>query len=118
MNTFDAAEALQERIKLEAWREEVRSLYAEAGPAIELPLEYPPQLQVGQKVVARHPVTRQLHDGDVLTVTANSYRSRSLEFFLSEGQLWAPEHRSIAESYEGRRSSINEGKASLHTYVI
>lgn len=56
----------------------MRAKYAEIGPGSELPAEYPPQLQVGQKVVARHPVTRHLHDGDVLTVTPNSYRCQSL----------------------------------------
>ena len=66
---------MQERIKLEAWREEVRAKYASLGPGVELPDAYPRQLQVGQKAVARHPITRQLHDGDVLTVTSNSYRS-------------------------------------------
>ena len=65
---------LQERIKLEAWREKVRSKYAELGPGAEVPADFPRQLQVGQKVTARHPITRQLHDGDVLTVAANSYR--------------------------------------------
>lgn len=53
----------------------MRARYAEAGPGSELPAGYPQQLRVGQKVVARHPVTRQVHDGDVLTVTSNSYRS-------------------------------------------
>jgi len=61
-------------MKLEAWREEVRAKYAELGRGVDLPVAYPRQLQVGQKAVARHPVTRQLHDGDVLTVTSNSYR--------------------------------------------
>jgi len=29
---------------------------------------------VSQRVTARHPVTRQLHDGDVLTVAPSCYR--------------------------------------------
>lgn len=65
---------LQERVELEAWRERVRERYAHAGPGEELHAELPRQLQVGQKVTARHPITRQLHDGDVLTVTPNNYR--------------------------------------------
>lgn len=35
----------------------------------------PRPLGVGQRVVARHPSTRQLHDGSVLTVAHNCYRS-------------------------------------------
>ena len=30
--------------------------------------------QVGQRVTARHPVTRQLHDGDILTTGHSLYR--------------------------------------------
>ena len=64
---------LQERLKLEAWREHVRETYKELGAGAELPPDIPKQLQVGHRVTARHPVTRQLHDGDVLTVSHNSY---------------------------------------------
>ena len=31
-------------------------------------------MQVGQRVTARHPVTRQLHDGDILTTGHSLYR--------------------------------------------
>ena len=31
-------------------------------------------VQVGQRVTARHPVTRQLHDGDILTTGGAYYR--------------------------------------------
>jgi len=34
----------------------------------------PRPLTVGQRVAARHPATRQLHDGSVLTVAHNTYR--------------------------------------------
>ena len=34
--------------------------------------------QVGQRVTARHPVTRQLHDGDILTTGGAYYRHAAL----------------------------------------
>ncbi len=40
----------------------------------ETPAEMPKPLYVGQRVMARHPITRHLHDGDVLTVAPNCYR--------------------------------------------
>ena len=44
------------------------------GYGNETPAEMPKPLHVGQRVTARHPVTRHLHDGDVLTVAPNCYR--------------------------------------------
>jgi hypothetical protein len=52
----------------------VRRKYEEVGYNGELPADLPRQLTVSQRVTARHPVTRQLHDGDILTVAANCYR--------------------------------------------
>ncbi|BDA45560.1 probable protein lin-9 homolog at C-terminar half [Coccomyxa sp. Obi] len=64
----------QERGKLEAWRELVRRKYQEVGYNSEVPPEFPRQLTVSQRVTARHPVTRQLHDGDILTIAPDCYR--------------------------------------------
>ena len=52
----------------------MRNTYKDHTPGAELPSDVPKQLQVGSRVTARHPLTRQLHDGDVLTVNYNSYR--------------------------------------------
>lgn len=41
---------------------------------MEVPPELPRPLKVGQAVVARHPITRQLHDGIILTIKSNKYR--------------------------------------------
>ncbi|KAK9904239.1 hypothetical protein WJX75_007439 [Coccomyxa subellipsoidea] len=64
----------QERGRLEAWRESVRRKYQEVGYNSEVPADFPRQLTVSQRVTARHPVTRQLHDGDVLTIAPDCYR--------------------------------------------
>lgn len=39
-----------------------------------MPPELPQPLRVGQAVVARHPTTRQLHDGTLLTVMGSRCR--------------------------------------------
>lgn len=67
---------LQERAELEAWRERVRAKYEEVGYGAQIPPDLPRQLQVGQRVTARHPVTRQIHDGDILTTAPKYYRSQ------------------------------------------
>lgn len=41
---------------------------------MDLPPELPKPLAVGQEVTARHPATRQLHDGTILTCTGSKYR--------------------------------------------
>ncbi|WIA17880.1 hypothetical protein OEZ85_009380 [Tetradesmus obliquus] len=64
----------QERHKLEAHRERVRAAYEAAGLGMEVPPELPRPLKVAQAVVARHPGTRSLHDGIVLTIKSSKYR--------------------------------------------
>ena len=65
----------EERLRLEKWREGVRAHY-QAGPGADpgVSANLPRQLAVGQRVAARHPLTRTLHDGSVLTVAPNCYR--------------------------------------------
>lgn len=60
----------QARAQLGAWRARCRAAYS--GGA--LPPDVPAQLTVGQKVTARHPLTRHLHEGRVLTVERACYR--------------------------------------------
>jgi hypothetical protein len=48
--------------------------YDEVAAGGMLPLEAPLQLQVSQAVVARHPVTRGLHDGIILSIKGPKYR--------------------------------------------
>ncbi len=48
--------------------------HRQVGYGNETPAEMPRPLTVGQRVTARHPLTRQIHDGDVLTVAADTYR--------------------------------------------
>jgi hypothetical protein len=71
----------RERAALELYRETVRRAYAEAaaagggpGAAAALPPGAPRPLRVGQAVVARHPVTKRLADGIILTTQPNRYR--------------------------------------------
>ncbi|KAL2339063.1 hypothetical protein Fmac_013509 [Flemingia macrophylla] len=61
---------LEEKHKLNQYRESVRSHYAEilAGTKEGLPTDLAQPLIVGQRVIAIHPKTREIHDGSVLTV--------------------------------------------------
>jgi hypothetical protein len=52
----------------------VRRKYDEVGLGADVPPELPRPLRVGQEVTARHPVTRQLHDGVILTIKGPMYR--------------------------------------------
>lgn len=52
----------------------MRRKYEELGLGVDAPPELPRQLRVGQEVVARHPATRALHDGVVLTIKGSRYR--------------------------------------------
>lgn len=61
----------QARANLGAWRQRCRAAYS---GGLVLPADVPQQLRVGQRVTARHPVTRQLHEGRVLTVEGACYR--------------------------------------------
>jgi hypothetical protein len=41
---------------------------------MDVPPELPRPLKVAQAVVARHPGTRSLHDGIILTIKSSKYR--------------------------------------------
>lgn len=66
----------EEREKLNQYRESVRAHYAElrAGIGEGLPTDLARPLSVGQRVVAVHPKTREIHDGSVLIVDHSRYR--------------------------------------------
>jgi hypothetical protein len=65
----------EEREKLAAYRDSTRAAVAEAGKGAELAAELPAPLAVGQRVSAKHPKTRQVAEGAILTVD-NKGRSR------------------------------------------
>ncbi|KAK1277365.1 Protein ALWAYS EARLY 3 [Acorus gramineus] len=66
----------EEREKLEEYRESIRSHYAElcSDDMEGLPTNIAKPLVVGQRVIACHPKTREIHDGSILTVDRNRYR--------------------------------------------
>lgn len=66
----------EEREKLEQYRESVRSHYAELRTGVRegLPTDLARPLSVGQRVIACHPKTREIHDGSILTVDCNRCR--------------------------------------------
>ncbi|XP_015696072.1 protein ALWAYS EARLY 2 isoform X2 [Oryza brachyantha] len=66
----------EEREKLAQYRESVRQHYAElrSGAREGLPTDLARPLGVGQRVIACHPRTRELHDGNVLNVDHNRCR--------------------------------------------
>ncbi|CAN4104555.1 unnamed protein product [Withania somnifera] len=60
----------EEREKLNQYRDSVRTHYSELreGTREGLPADLARPLSVGQRVIAIHPKTREIHDGSVLTV--------------------------------------------------
>lgn len=66
----------EEREKLEVYRESVRTHYHELRTGLRegLPADLARPLTVGQKVIARHPKTREIHDGSILTVDRSRCR--------------------------------------------
>lgn len=66
----------EEREKLEQYRESVRKHYNEVRAGIRegLPTDLARPLSVGQRVIACHPKTREVHDGNILTVDRNRCR--------------------------------------------
>ena len=52
----------------------MREKYEKSSFNTDIPAALPRQLTVSQRVTARHPVTRQLHDGDILTIAPDCYR--------------------------------------------
>ncbi|KAJ0985772.1 hypothetical protein J5N97_004128 [Dioscorea zingiberensis] len=66
----------EEREKLEQYRESVRTHYSELRSGVRdgLPTDLARPLSVGQRVIAYHPKTREIHDGSILTVDCNRCR--------------------------------------------
>ncbi|KAK2646186.1 hypothetical protein Ddye_021381 [Dipteronia dyeriana] len=66
----------EEKEKLNQYRESVRTHYAELrdGTREGLPTDLARPLYVGQRIIAVHPTTREIHDGSVLTVDRSRYR--------------------------------------------
>lgn len=66
----------EEKQKLKQYRQSVRKHYAElhAGAKDGLPKDLACPLSVGQRVVALHPKSREVHDGSVLTVDHDKCR--------------------------------------------
>ncbi|KAK4855475.1 hypothetical protein QYF36_007763 [Acer negundo] len=66
----------EEKEKLNQYRESVRTHYAELrdGTREGLPTDLARPLYVGQRIIAVHPRTREIHDGSVLTVDRSRYR--------------------------------------------
>ncbi|GLT61171.1 hypothetical protein SLA2020_338940 [Shorea laevis] len=67
---------LEEREKLKQYRDSVRRHYSELCNGIRegLPTDLARPLSVGQRVIALHPKSRELHDGSVLTVDQDKCR--------------------------------------------
>ncbi|EXB74814.1 hypothetical protein L484_023558 [Morus notabilis] len=65
----------EEKGKLNQYRESVRTHYAElrTGTREGLPTDLARPLSVGQRVIAIHPRTREMHNGTVLTVDHSRY---------------------------------------------
>ena len=64
----------ESRARLEHHRRTARTFYSQEYMDPTLAATLPRQIAVGQAVIARHPVTWQLHDGTILTTAADNYR--------------------------------------------
>ncbi|KAJ4746084.1 ALWAYS EARLY 2 [Rhynchospora pubera] len=66
----------EERVKLAKYRQSVREHYSSllTGKLEGLPTDLARPLTVGQRVIACHPKSRELHDGSVLTVDGDRCR--------------------------------------------
>ncbi|CAO2173294.1 unnamed protein product [Urochloa humidicola] len=115
----------EEREKLSQYRDSVRQHYAELRSGVRegLPTDLARPLAVGQRVIACHPRTRELHDGNVLTVDHNRCRVQfdrpelGVEFVMDidcmplHPQENFPEslrQQNIANEYYSRLSEANE----------
>ncbi|RCV38651.1 hypothetical protein SETIT_8G160000v2 [Setaria italica] len=115
----------EEREKLSQYRDSVRQHYAELRSGIRegLPTDLARPLAVGQRVIACHPRTRELHDGNVLTVDDNRCRVQfdrpelGVEFVMDIDcmPLHPPENfpeslrqQNIVNEYYSRLSEANE----------
>ncbi|KAF8654527.1 hypothetical protein HU200_061718 [Digitaria exilis] len=114
----------EEREKLSQYRDSVRQHYAELRSGVRegLPTDLARPLSVGQRVIACHPRTRELHDGSVLTVDHNRCRVQfdrpelGVEFVMDIDcmPLHPPENlpeslrQHIVNEFYSRFSDINE----------
>jgi DIRP len=66
----------EERAKLAKYRESVRNHYSSllTGKLGGLPSDLARPMTVGQRVIACHPKSRELHDGNILTVDGDRCR--------------------------------------------
>lgn len=72
----------EEREKLEQYRESVRDIHNKirVGDCDSVPVDFAPPSYVGQKVIACHPTTREIHHGSILLVDLNK---RKVQFHRS-----------------------------------
>ncbi|PKA56627.1 Protein always early 3 [Apostasia shenzhenica] len=106
----------QEREKLEHYRESVRSHYGElrAGVKEGLPTDLARPLSVGQRVIACHPRTREIHDGSILTVDRNRCRVQfdkpelGVEFVMDVDCMPMNPLENLPESLRRQNVAINK----------
>ncbi len=92
----------------------MREKYEKSSFNTDIPAALPRQLTVSQRVTARHPVTRQLHDGDVLTIAPDCYRqaSRHLHLPLSTQRRWGCTLRSSFKPIQASATGQTSGKGT------
>ncbi|PSS10124.1 Protein ALWAYS EARLY like [Actinidia chinensis var. chinensis] len=111
---------LEEKEKLKQYRESVRRHYAElrAGVRDGLPTDLARPLSVGQRVIALHPKSREVHDGSVLTVDHDKCRIQfdrpelGVEFVMDIDCMPLNPWENVPEAL--RRQSIGVDKFSLN----
>ncbi|KAL6964764.1 hypothetical protein U1Q18_035821 [Sarracenia purpurea var. burkii] len=110
-----------EKEKLKQYRESVRKHYAElrAGIRDGLPTDLARPLSVGQRVIALHPKSREVHDGSVLTVDDGKCRIQfdrtelGVEFVVDIDCMPLNSLKNLPEAL--RRQNISTEKFSLNS---
>ncbi|XP_060966818.1 protein ALWAYS EARLY 1 isoform X6 [Cannabis sativa] len=105
----------EERKKLKQYRESVREHYTELRNGVRegLPTDLARPLTVGQRVIAIHPKTREVHDGSVLTVDHDKCRIQfdhpdiGVEFVMDVDCMPSNPMENMPESLRRQNSTID-----------
>eukprot|EP00252_Welwitschia_mirabilis_P007861 TRINITY_DN1956_c0_g2_i1.p1 TRINITY_DN1956_c0_g2~~TRINITY_DN1956_c0_g2_i1.p1 ORF type:complete len:1216 (+),score=337.50 TRINITY_DN1956_c0_g2_i1:375-4022(+) len=111
----------EERKKLEEYRESVRQHYNEVRAGIRdgLPTDLARPLSVGQRVIACHPKTREVHDGSILTVDRNRCRVQfdrqdlGVEFVLDIDCMPLNCLENMPEAFRRKNTAIDASKQNI-----
>lgn len=106
----------EEREKLEKYRESVRDIYNKmrSGDCDSVPVDLALPSYVGQKVIACHPTSREIHHGSILAVDQNRFRVQfdrpelGIEFVLDIDCMRMSPSDKLSETLAGKMGAWND----------